>query len=82
MKNKKIKILAIIVLIIMLIPIPIKIKDGGSIKYKAVAYQITKVYRLAETNDIENGYDHYEGIEITIFGLEVYNNTKLVKKQH
>ena len=46
--KKKIILLIVIVLIILLIPFKNKFKDGGSIQYKAIIYDITKVHRISE----------------------------------
>ena len=46
--KKKIILLIVIVLIILLIPFKNRLKDGGSIQYKAIIYDITKVHRISE----------------------------------
>ena len=46
MKKKAFAIVAIIVvLIILLIPIRMNLKDGGSVKYKSLVYEITKIHQ-------------------------------------
>ena len=71
MNNKKTIIIAIILLIIMLIPIPIKIKDGGSVEYKAILYEYTKIHRLNENSS--TGYE--DGWNLEILGIHIAGNT-------
>lgn len=56
---------------ICLIPIPYRYKDGGTVKYKAVLYQVMDYHALDDR--YESGY--YEGVVVKILGFEVYNNT-------
>lgn len=67
MKNKKLIIIAI--LIIMLIPARIILKDGGSVKYKAILYSVTKINAL--NGDSYTGYE--DGLEIKVLGFTIYN---------
>lgn len=68
MKNKKITIGVIIVIaVILLFPIPLRLKDGGSIKFKAMLYSITKYHQI--NPELNCGY--VDGIEIKILGRKV-----------
>ena len=67
--KKRILIVITILLIIMLIPMKNRLKDGGSIQYKAILYDITKVHRLNENSS--TGYD--DGLIVKVFGIQVYN---------
>ena len=72
MKSKKIWILIIVILaLILLVPIPMKLKDGGSIRFQALLYSVTKYHKLDHEPD--NGY--IKGIGIEILGIEIFNNT-------
>lgn len=72
MKKKKALIAVIIVIgLVLLFPIPQRLKDGGSIRYSAVLYQITDVDRL--NSDIESEQPYLEGIEIEILGAKVFS---------
>lgn len=79
MKKKVIIICFIVfVLAILFIPVPQKIKDGGTVHYNAILYDIYDVHRLKsplEWTDaiVENEY--IEGTVIKILGFEAYNNT-------
>lgn len=70
MKKKWIVIVCVIVLVLMLIPIRVGLKDGGSVRYQAVLYNVTDVHRFTE--DIVYGYE--EGLIVEILGFEVFNN--------
>ena len=79
MKKKIIIIFGIVFsLAILVIPIPAKMKDGGTVHYNAILYDIYDVHRVTsplEWNDaiVENEY--IEGTVVKILGFEVYNNT-------
>ena len=71
MKNKKVWIIVILILaLILLFPIPMRLKDGGSIRFQAVLYSVTKYHKLDHESD--NGY--IKGIGIEILGIEIFNN--------
>ncbi len=72
MKKKTILIIGVIVLLLILFcPIKInRLRDGGSIEYKTLLYDITKYHKLG----VEGNY--IEGIKIKILGKEVFSNIK------
>lgn len=62
---KKIIIIVLVtILLILLIPISKKLEDG-TVQYSAVAYKITKYHKVDK-----------KGIQVKLFGFEIYNNTK------
>ncbi len=71
MKKKAITIIVIIVLLILLFPVKYRVKDGGSIVYKSIVYEITKVHRLHDIDGIEKGW------EIKILGKQIYKKTTI-----
>lgn len=76
MKNKKVWIIVIIIIVLLLLfPIPMRLKDGGSIKFQAALYSVTKYHQLA--HETESGY--IDGIGIEILGLEILNTTDRVE---
>ena len=76
MKNKKIWIVIIVIIaLILLFPIPMRLKDGGSIKFQAALYSVTKYHKL--DHETESGY--IDGIGIEILGLEILNTTDKVE---
>lgn len=75
-KKKIILITIVVVLIILLIPYRKNMLwDGGSVEYKALLYKVKNVHTL------DNGGGHYEGIEIEILGIKVFDNTKLINEK-
>ena len=73
MKKRKVWIVVILIIgLVLLFPIPQRLKDGGSIRYAALLYQITDVHRI--NPDIESDAPYLEGIEIEILGAKVFSN--------
>ncbi len=75
-KKKLIRFLAAgILLAVLTIPEARYYKDGGTVEYHAVLYQIIHWHSMrgAEGDHIET---YYEGVEIRILGKTVYNNAK------
>ena len=72
--KKIILIVTIIVLLICLVPFPAKYKDGGSVHYDAILYDVYDVHSIYDVgHDAEIKY--VEGFIIKIFGIQVFNNT-------
>ena len=74
-------IIAIIIsaLLLLLIPIPAKMKDGGTVHYNAILYDIYDVHRVTTPDDFNDaiiGNEYIEGIIVEIFGIQVFNNTE------
>ena len=70
MKKKIFAILAIVVLVILLTPIRMNLKDGGSVRYKSLVYEVTKIHQLAPEEDGVKPY--IDGFEVKILGMTVY----------
>lgn len=70
--KKKVIIVSIVALIMLalLIPIPRYLNDGGTVEYKALLYNVTKLNKLNYHSS--TGYDR--GTKIEILGIEVYND--------
>lgn len=74
MKKKFFVVIAIIVvLVILLTPVRMNLKDGGSVRYKALVYEVTKIHRLAP--EVDGVKPYIDGFEIKIFGMTVYRET-------
>ena len=71
MKKKVIIGLCILLVIILLIPIPMRLKDGGTVVYNAILYQVEDVRRIDPEATSED--DYLEGTIIKILGIEVYH---------
>lgn len=73
-KKKKIIIIAVVaILVILLFPIRLNLKDGGSVSYRSLVYEITKVHRLELEIEVESDYPYADGIKIKILGMTVYS---------
>lgn len=74
MKKKAIFIIAAILIIaILLAPVRMRLKDGGSVRYKSLVYEVTKIHQLAPEADGVKPY--IDGFEVKIFGMTVYRDT-------
>lgn len=76
MKKKMVIIAIILVLLILLFPQKETLKDGGTIKYKAILYTITKRHTRAFNELLIDGY--YIGTEIELFSFEIYDDVEFV----
>lgn len=72
MKRKGKIILILIIMFILSVPIPMRYKDGGSICFRAILYEITKYHRL--DHDSVTGFR--DGLKIRIFGIPIYDSFK------
>lgn len=73
MKKKTLAIVAIVVLVILLTPIRMNLKDGGSVRYQSLIYEVTKIHQLAPEADGVKPY--IDGFEVKILGMTVYRET-------
>ena len=72
MKKRTLIIVCILLLMLLfLLPIPIRLKDGGSVVYTALLYQVQDVKRLAP---VESGKGFEDGLIVKILGIEIFNN--------
>lgn len=70
--KKAIVIVCILIALVLLIPFPARLKDGGTVHYDAILYDVYDVHRLS----VDEGKDFDEGIIVDIFGVEIFNNVK------
>ncbi len=71
-KKKWLVVTAVImILLVLLTPIPIYWKDGGSVTFKSLTYEVTKIHQLP--SDIDEPF--IEGLEVKILGITVYRET-------
>ncbi len=75
MKKKKwiLAIAIILVLTILLTPVRMNLKDGGSVRYQSLLYEVTKIHQLSPEADGVKPY--IDGFEVKIFGMTVYRET-------
>lgn len=74
MKKKVMIGICVLLAIVLLVPIPMRLKDGGTVVYHAVLYQVEDVHRLGAVDTAEDEY--LEGMIVRILGMEVYNNVE------
>ena len=80
MKKKNIVVIGmILVLVILLFPVRMKLKDGGSVKYKSLVYEVTKIHQLALAEDETKPY--IDGFEVKILGITVYRDVEEVETE-
>lgn len=76
-KRAWIIITVIFLFAILLFPNVSQIKDGGSVEYHAVLYQVVKWHRYEGNQNFDkNRPIYYDGTEIKILGITVYNNAE------
>lgn len=71
MKKKKLAtFLVIAIIVVLLFPIRMNLKDGGSVRYKSLVYEITKIHQFSPDLDCVKPY--VVGLEIKFFGMTIY----------
>ena len=74
--KKQIKIILIILICaILLIPVPTWYKDGGTVKYTAITYSLTKQHSLSP-----QGKGYNVGTRIKILFWTIYDDVKFVSE--
>ncbi len=74
MKKKVMIGICVLLAIVLLVPIPMRLKDGGTVVYHAVLYQVEDVHRLGAVDTA--GDEYLEGMIVRILGIEVYNSVE------
>lgn len=74
MKKKVMIGICVLLAIVLLVPIPMRLKDGATVVYRAVLYQVEDVHRLGAVDTAEDEY--LEGMIVRILGMEVYNSVE------
>ena len=74
MKKKVMIGICVLLAIVLLVPIPMRLKDGGTVVYHAVLYQVEDAHRLGAVDTAEDEY--LEGMIVRILGMEVYNSVE------
>lgn len=80
MHNKKKKIITIIILLFVfsLMPVTIHYKDGGTVEYRAVLYQVIQWQSINIKENVSSKILYvYKGLEVKILGITVYNNAQV-----
>lgn len=74
MKKKVMIGICVLLATVLLVPIPMRLKDGGTVVYRAVLYQVEDVHRLGAVDTAEDEY--HEGMIVRILGMEIYNSVE------
>ena len=74
MKKKVMIGICVLLAIVLLVPIPMRLKDGGTVVYHAVLYQVEDVHRLGAVDTAEDEY--LEGMIVRILGMEIYTSVE------
>ena len=69
-RTTRFKIVVILFFLLSCIPIKQELKDGGSIRYQAILYSVTKVHELP----IEPDGEYITGIRVCILGIPIFDN--------
>lgn len=79
MKKIIIIIISAIFAVILLFPIKSHIKDGGTVKYDAILYGITKKHAFcSESVSGEEGFTYNIGTSIRILWFNVYDSNEFI----
>lgn len=79
MKKKIITAVVILALVVLFFPIRTQLKDGGTVRYTAVLYRVSKVHRLISIEKMEREgkvKEFDDGITVELLGFEIFNNVK------
>ena len=75
MKKKLAIIITSVLAVLLLFPIPMRLKDGGTVSYKALLYEVQDVHRLSASD--ESTYE--DGVIIKVLGFEVFEHINCEK---
>lgn len=77
MKRKLLKIFAAILAVVLLFPVRLDLKDGGSVSYKSLVYEVTKLHRYdPEADGVK---PHADGLQIKILGMTIFRLGQSIK---
>ena len=68
-------IILIVVLALLLIPERGQMKDGGTVVYNAVLYDVYLLHRINPAIDSDQA-EFITGTVVYVFGFEIFNNTE------
>lgn len=78
--KKRIVILCVLLSLLLLVPIPSKMKDGGTVHYNAILYDVYDVHRLkaADASDADGAFEteYIDGIIVKVLGFTIFNNVE------
>ena len=71
--DKVIIVVCVLLIALLLFPVRHQYKDGGSVHYDAIAYDVYDMHRINEEGET---FGYTVGTIVKIFGFEVFNNTR------
>ena len=71
--DKVIIVVCVLLLVLLLFPARHQYKDGGSVHYDAIAYDVYDMHRISDEGE---AWGYTVGTIVEIFGFEVFNNTR------
>lgn len=76
-KKSKGIIIAVVVIIAvaLLFPIREQAKDGGTVVYNAIIYDVYKAHRIFSYDKTNGQVSFSEGFVVKLFGITIFNNT-------
>lgn len=82
MKKRIVIGIVVFLMFLLLIPVPLHMKDGGSVQYRALLYNVTKYHQITMEMDAEDeeivDSGHLVGWGVEVLGIEIFNNAKYV----
>lgn len=71
--DKVIIVVCVLLIALLLFPVRHQYKDGGTVHYDAIAYDVYDMHRISEEGET---FGYTVGTIVEIFGFEVFNNTR------
>ena len=71
--DKVIIVVCVLLIALLLFPVRHQYKDGGSVHYDAIAYDVYDLHRISDEGET---FGYTVGTIVEIFGFEVFNNTR------
>ena len=71
--DKVIIVVCVLLIALLLFPARHQYKDGGSVHYDAIAYDVYDMHRISDEGET---FGYTVGTIVEIFGFEVFNNTR------
>ena len=75
--KKIIILIGLLIIVALSIPFPSQMRDGGTVHYNAVLYDVYDMHRINSLDSSTSETEVVEGLIVKVFGIEIFNNTKL-----
>lgn len=74
--KKILVVIVVLLLAVLLIPTRMQMRDGGTVKYDAIIYDVYDVHRIKPVDDpSEKEVGYITGIVVEVLGVELINTT-------